>query len=101
MISFIDKILLPFYNIARNHERLGGSYYELFGVSTLYRKEFARIYDHDTECEKLESMPEPEKTELKNNSIKYCPADRLTWCKAVFYYEQLKKAESSETIKTT
>lgn len=74
--------LIGFYINQIKHD-----YKAKLGALESYRKEFVRNYKRFEAEIGLKNLPEEKKRGLWNESLTYCPSDRLSWCEAVRFFE--------------
>lgn len=82
----MTDVVYPIYKILE-----GKNIREIFGKGESFMNLFAHL--HDIGDDKISDLPENEKLILWNESLKYVkdPSKerRLTWCKAVYYFEKI------------
>lgn len=84
--SLTDVLLVPFINILQSGERTGIDAKKFIGKHYTYREAFRLGYNVLEPEHKLEKLPEEKKLALWNESLTYCPDDRLAYCKAIYFY---------------
>jgi hypothetical protein len=60
------------------------------GNSNVIREMIAAGYKHIENEKPLSLLPYETKLELWNESLTYCPDDRMEWCEALHFYTQIK-----------
>jgi len=88
--SFTEFITIPFCKILMEGEKNGVRPESFLGKSNNYRNVFCKAYNQLERGEKLEDLPQDKKMKLWEDSIKYCPEDRLRWCRSVHFYRMVK-----------
>lgn len=88
--SFTELITIPFCKILMEGEKNGVRPESFLGKSNNYRNIFSRAYNILESGEKLEDLPHDKKLKLWEESLIYCPNDRLRWCMAVHFYKLVK-----------
>lgn len=84
--SFTDLITIPFVQMLMASEKEGVAHEHFLGIAKGYRDIFCTAYNELESGERLEDMSQDKKIELWEASLKYCPNDRLRWCRSVHFY---------------
>jgi uncharacterized protein YbaR (Trm112 family) len=84
--SLTDVIVVPFCRFLMDGEAKGMDAKKFIGTNWSYREAFRMAYNSLDADSKLEALSHSKKLELWNESLLYCPNDRLNYCKAIHFY---------------
>jgi len=87
--SFTELITIPFVQMLMSSEKEGVDHESFLGIAKCYRDVFSMAYKQFDAGERLEDLQQDKKIELWEASLKYCPDDRLNWCKSVHFYRMV------------
>jgi hypothetical protein len=85
--NLTDMLIVPFINILKESGKDADQVNDFIGRSYAYREVFRMGYSVLESEHKLEKLTQEAKEKIWNDSLKYCPHDRLNWCKAAHFYK--------------
>jgi len=89
-VSLTDTLLVPLIKILKESENAGLNAEVFIGRHYAHREAYRLGYNILEAVDKLENLPANDKQIIWDKSLKYCPDDRLNWCKAVHFYNLVK-----------
>jgi len=89
-VSLTDTLLVPLIKILKESENAGLNAEVFIGRHYAHREAYRLGYNILEPEDKLENLSANDKQAMWEKSLKYCPHDRLNWCKAVHFYNLVK-----------